>query len=360
MSITRSTSDTKRDSASRRNFLHRLACGLTATTVGVVAYAQGDDLPSAADSDILRHSDFALPSFSMDANHAKFFLPKSKDLTQPVKLFMLTDTHLHMDDERGQAFTSYSRRMASAYNHTKHWQTGEATTPSQCFEASLAEAKRYQADAILLTGDILSFPSEAGVDWLCAQLSATGIPYYYIAGNHDWHYEGLPGTETELRAEWSSKRLSPLYQNRNPLGYAVSVGGVRILMIDDSTNEILPEQLTLLEEEIARGEPTLLFMHIPLYAPGRSVGYACGHPDWNAAHDRNYAIERRERWSETGHTQTTLSFYQKVVTSRSILGVFTGHIHTQTFDLVCGKPLVTVRTNAEGAFQTIEIIPTDV
>ncbi|MDD3470204.1 MAG: metallophosphoesterase, partial [Thermoguttaceae bacterium] len=346
-----------RPQASRRHFLRGLTGGLASLSLATTVL--GNEPQSTPETEAIRLPGFSLPSFSMDENHAKFFLSKSKTLTRPVKLFMLTDTHLYMDDERGQAFTSYSQRMAGAYNRTKHWQTGEATMPSQCFEASLAEAKRYQADAILLTGDILSFPSEAGVDWLCAKLSETGIPYYYIAGNHDWHYEGLPGSDTELRAEWASKRLGPLYQNRNPLGYAVSVGGVRLLMMDDSTNEIVPEQLTLLQEEIARGEPILLFMHIPLYAPGRPIDYACGHPDWNAAHDVNYAIERRERWPQAGHSLTTHSFYQQVVTSPNILGVFTGHVHVQTFDLVHGKPLVTVRANAEGAFQTIELASLD-
>ena len=64
---------------------------------------------------------------------------------------------------------------------------------------------------------------EAAVEWARARLEASGVPYLYVAGNHDWHYEGLPGAEAALRAEWAEKRLKPLYQGRHPLMAAADV-----------------------------------------------------------------------------------------------------------------------------------------
>ncbi|MDO4557418.1 MAG: metallophosphoesterase [Planctomycetia bacterium] len=302
-------------------------------------------------------SDPVTYSFSPDGNLAEFFLPPGDDFHRPLKLMMLTDTHLFLDDERGEPFRKYSQRMAGAYHVTRHWRSGAETSPETCFAESLDIAVQEKVDAIVMTGDMISFPSEAGVEHMVRLLTKTGIPFCYIAGNHDWHYEGMAGSSASLRAEWAPKRLAPLYQGFDPLGYGVTINGIRLLLIDDSISEILPEQLSLVQRELASGIPTLLFMHIPLYAPGRSVGYGCGHPGWNAASDGNWEIERRPRWPENGHVETTYAFRREVLASRNLLGVFAGHVHIQTLDIVAGKPLLAVRTNSEGAFQIIRVIP---
>jgi hypothetical protein len=100
---------------------------------------------------------------------------------------------------------------------------------------------------------------------------------------------------------------------------AIEVGGLRAVVIDNSTYEILPEQAAFFREQVASGAPLALFMHIPLYAPGRAVGFGCGHPDWNAAHDKNWQIERRMKWPESGHTPTTLAFRRDVFAAPNLL-----------------------------------------
>ena len=50
---------------------------------------------------------------------------------------------------------------------------------------------KIRADVITLVGGIFSFPSELAIEWVLSKLKDTNIPYIYIAGNHDWHYEGM-------------------------------------------------------------------------------------------------------------------------------------------------------------------------
>ncbi|MEX0884063.1 MAG: metallophosphoesterase, partial [Cyclobacteriaceae bacterium] len=249
------------------------------------------------------------------------------NLEQPVSIFHTTDTHLWRDDKRGQPYWEYSNRMAGAYNETQHFLTKEATSPEEAFEATLALAKEAKVDAITLTGDLFSFPSEAAIEWALEKLEVLDIPYFYSSGNHDWHYEGMEGSLHELRETWIQKRLLPLYKKRNPLMYAVEVKGINMVNIDNSYYEILPEQLAFYQEQVRKGLPMVLMMHIPLYAPGRSLGYGCGHPDYKAANDRNYELERRQRWPKKGHSQTTMNFHQAVFESPNLLGIFAGHIH---------------------------------
>ena len=100
------------------------------------------------------------------------------DLSQKVKIMHVTDTHLWIDDERGAKYKEYSGRMAKAYNETKHFLTGNPTHPEEAFEATLEIAKQEKADAITLTGDLFSFPSEAAIEWA----SPTSIPVETMTG----------------------------------------------------------------------------------------------------------------------------------------------------------------------------------
>ncbi|NDC77206.1 MAG: metallophosphoesterase, partial [Chitinophagia bacterium] len=251
-------------------------------------------------------------SFSLDGTRLRFFHPS---IRRRESFLMLADTHLFRDDARGEPFRTYSGRMARAYNHTRHFLTGEETDPESCFRASLEHAVQKGFSRLALVGDILSFPSEAGVEWTMQQLASVGIPYVYTAGNHDWHYEGMEGSSNELRRQWSAERLQPLYGSTDPLFHLEPMGDTDLLLIDNSTYEILPEQLDFFRERKRKGRPMLLLLHIPLYVPGRPLGFGCGHPDWKAANDRSWQLERRQPWRTEGHTRTTMAFHRAVFRS---------------------------------------------
>jgi len=333
-------------SPTRRGFLRAAAFGALAAP----SLASGGEPPAREKGarPVLRGS------FSADAEQVRFFTPA---LGAPLKIMVIGDTHLFMDDERGEPFRSFSARMAGAYHQTKHVKTGLPTAPQESFEKAVQLARETAADLFAMVGDIFSFPSEAAIEWAQATLKRAGVPFLYVAGNHDWHYEGMEGTEAALRSEWLGKRLLPLYQGNNPLMAAYDVKGVRFVAIDNSTYEILPEQLAFFREQVSCGLPLVLLMHIPLYAPGRPLGFGCGHPQWGAASDRNWRIERRMKWPEAGHTPVTLAFHREVFEAPSLLGVFTGHLHQACLDVTNGVPQFVTAANAQGAHMTAEFLP---
>jgi hypothetical protein len=301
-------------------------------------------------------ADFTGPSrkFSLDQNKVKIYAPEIKN---PLKVLMVSDTHLWMDDQRGEPYHQYSERMAKAYNRTKHFLTGESTDPNESFEKMLKLGVDSGIDLLSLPGDLFSFPSEAAIDWVAAKLAASGLPYIYTAGNHDWHYEGMVGSLVSLRNQWTKDRLKPFYQGEHPLMGARDVKGVRFVTIDNSLYEIMPEQLDFFRSQLHTGKPMVLFVHIPLYAPGRSVGFGCGHPQWGWDADRNFALERRPRWPKAGHSATTMAFHKEVFSAANLLGVFAGHIHKQSLDVVNGIPQFVADANATGAFMEIDFLP---
>lgn len=288
---------------SRRTFLKGLAAGAALPTLAG-ARACGD----AA----------GRPVVTCVRNACTVISPRVKE---PVKFFLVGDTHLTANDARGDAYLQYTKRMGGE----QHESAGEKAS----FRETLAAAKAARADLVALVGDQISFPSPAGVDFLRQELDAAGVPWLYTSGNHDWHYEGEEGAEVALRAVHEPEILGPLYPaGANPLCYTRVVKGVRFVAIDDSTNTILPEQLAYWRREVATGEPLVLLMHIPLYIPGYTVGEGpVGHPDWGAKSDPYYRIERRPRWPEEGPDATTRAFRDEVFAAPNLLGVFTGHTH---------------------------------
>ena len=112
-------------------------------------------------------------------------------------------------------------------------------------------------------------------------MEQSGLKWEYISGNHDWHYEGEPGIANEQRARWINSNLNPLYQGQNPFFRSVILHGINFVLIDNSTNEIMEEQLAFLKGEIKKGLPIILSVHVPIYFPGQNIDYSCGNPNWN-------------------------------------------------------------------------------
>lgn len=294
--------------------------------------------------------------FSQDDIRIRLY---SGAVSRPIKLVFAADTHLSRDDPRGDAFREFSARMAGGYQRTKHFKSGKETNPEACFEETLEIAARENADFLVLGGDIFSFPSEAAVEWVMTRLEAAGLPWLYTAGNHDWHYEGMEGRSDDLRTTWIAERLLPLYGGRDPMNAAFELAGVKVLLIDNSTYEISSAQLEFFRREAASGQPMILCVHIPLYVPGRPVGFGCGHPAWGAASDKNHLIERRPVWAEH-HSAVTMDFHREVFAAPNLLGIFAGHTHHLSTDLLQGVPQVVTGANATGAHLVVEVLPVDV
>jgi hypothetical protein len=331
----------------RRTFIQSAAmASLSVPVGGMIAKVSAAEKKAASSSN--------RGSFAVDGNRVRFFSPA---VNRPFRVLVVADTHLFTDDDRGEPYRQFSGRMAKAYNQTNHFQTGAPTNPEQSFAEALKLGQESKINLLALVGDIFSFPSEAAIDWVKDQLKRADLPYLYTAGNHDWHYEGMEGSLETLRATWTENRLMPLYQGNHPLMAAYDVQGITFLAIDNSHYQILPEQLDYFRKHVSGGVPMVLMLHIPLFAPGRPTGFGCGHPDWGAKNDRSYELERRPKWPESGHTQVTMDFHREVFSGPNLLGVFAGHIHRQSIDVMNGIPQFVTDANAKGAFMDVEFLP---
>ena len=262
-------------------------------------------------------------------------------LKEELRVFIVGDTHLTLHDERDNAYAAYYARMA------------QYPAKQGVFARTLARAKAEKADLVALVGDIVSFPTLANVEYVMKELEASGLNWIYTAGNHDWHFEGCLGSDLELRAEWTQRRLTPLYRGRNPLMASTVVKGVRFVTIDDSCYHITRAQLDFWESEAGKGDPTVLLMHVPLWVEGFGL-FTCGNPQWGANADPYWEIERRMRWAER-QSPESFALRESVLATPNLVAVFTGHIHTTMTATERGKFLLSVPANKTGEFWSVRI-----
>ena len=244
-------------------------------------------------------------------------------LSGPVRFRVIGDSHFNYFDERDREYAGNYARMSGVAGKTENL---PSEAPHKHFEHALATARQDGIDMILLVGDILSFPSLANVEYARKTLDSCGVPWVYVAGNHDWHFEGLEGSSAQLRETWIKKRLGPLYgDGDNPMMFSRVVKGVRIVAIDNSTYLVDRAQVDFWKAEAKKGDPVILMMHIPLYAKLGPKGL-CGSPYWGAEIDWSWEIERRPRWLARA-TAETFEFREAVLSTPNLVGVFTGHVH---------------------------------
>jgi len=272
-------------------------------------------------------------------------------LDRAVRVFHVTDSHISRDPETEPPYDDYSARMHAAYS---------SYDTCGAFRAQMQRAVREQVDLIALTGDQINYPSISSVEFVAGQVERTGIPHIYTAGNHDWHYEGLPGSSADLRRKWRASRLVPLYSG-DPSHSSVDIGNLRFVAIDNATSQVDEAQLEFFRQQAATPFPLVLLCHVPLALPSlREDGLRplCGDPIWGAATDRNWEIERRQRWPESGNAPSTTAFYETIAHTPNLIAILTGHIHMDRVDPIHDTAFqYATSAGIDGSFRLFTFLP---
>jgi predicted MPP superfamily phosphohydrolase len=145
------------------------------------------------------------------------------------------------------------------------------------FIATMKTANQNHVDYVVLTGDIMSFPSTANLEIVKAETERLTMPYLYTLGNHDWQFMFLEEWNDNTRAR-NYPKFHP-FTNGNPAFQNVNINGINIITIDNSNYQITEEQLAFFESQLELNMPSLLFIHIPLYIPSLAVDV---HHKWKA------------------------------------------------------------------------------
>ena len=254
---------------------------------------------------------------------------KIPGLADTLKIMQITDSHISIADESESDLMKYGERMHKAYMYPrKHYSLDTSETTFAYLDDLLLKAKKEGVDLLLLTGDIVNFPSVVSVKYVYDRLIKTGIPWLYISGNHDWHYEGMEGNIDSLRKTWIGKSLMPLYNGLNPLYYSKVIDGINFVGIDNSTNQVNEMQVLFLKDQLTKKEPVILISHIP------------------------YDLI-------SGLTQSGMKSLIDVISSNSdkIVAVIAGHIHRTSYFFTGNLCQYTSLPAFQGAALTISAVP---
>lgn len=281
-----------------------------------------------------------------------------------VKVVLSSDSHLVDFDEREEPYRQYSNRMYEAYSNPDYKIVTKDTDLKQYFRNFVTMAAEVNASAMFSLGDLVSYPSEFAIEWINQTVSEIHIPFYPINGNHDWHYELYPGTPDQIREKWTEERLIALYPSGvNPMCYSVEIGGIRFVLMDDSTDEIKFNQLEFIRREIETGKPIILLMHVPMYSEGRAEGWALGNPEWRydtasskTYFDKSY-FEGEYARSNPMHTNITNCFYNEVLSADNVIACIAGHVHSFNIDEINGMLMLTLDANYKNNAYCLTISP---
>ena len=189
-----------------------------------------------------------------------------KGLKREFRILHVTDLHASALDEAEKTAMEPVRRD---YIPPRQGLFGGGRPyPSEAaLPALMGYGEEISADLVLMTGDIIDFPSEANLTLLKTCVDACKVPVLYITGNHDWSYADDYHTEnaaatylTRVDAISGAADHAAVYEDDNVLVCAVDSSPDRI------RKETLEAYLTAARRAKAYGKALILALHVPVHA----------------------------------------------------------------------------------------------
>ena len=176
-------------------------------------------------------------------------------LEQPFSVLHISDTHL-----------------TAAYEHEnekKHQLHENRTTTfggrqEEALRDALTWAKQH-VDYVVHTGDLIDWQSEANFD-LVKKYFEEGV--IGSLGNHEFSTDMWLSDPKEEHTEAYKDNTRKVLQGVYPFDislYSQVVNGVNFVTLDDVYGYVTEEKVRLFKEEVAKGLPIVLCMHVPFF-----------------------------------------------------------------------------------------------
>ena len=188
------------------------------------------------------------------------FEVKIKGLKRDYTFFHLTDLHMGEFTPAEAAEMPEERRAYAQRRFEDFAREGQGS--AALWKDFVARAKAEDADLLLLTGDIIDFPSDANVKALKDGIRAGGIPTLFVVGNHDWSF--ADDYHTPHATGLHHPKFADLCDG-DPYTSWVEYEDLIVCAVDDSLDRVSKETVDKFMTLCDRGKPVILAMHVPLY-----------------------------------------------------------------------------------------------
>ena len=189
-------------------------------------------------------------------------------------------------------------------------------------------ADTVNADLLMLTGDIIDFPSELNVSMMQQNLEAIKAPALFSLGNHDWCYAD-DYLSAGAAAAYIPKLnvLSAGEPADDPYVKYVEFDEFMVVSVDNSTDSVTAQTVDKFLALCEKGKPIILMLHVPLHVDsliadctkvwGKDLGMGgdTGVCAWNPDVQR---------------------FYHAVAEDENtpVIAIFAGHVHFNHEDML--------------------------
>ena len=242
---------------------------------------------------------------------------KIQEIQKKIKLLQVTDMHLTLADETNtQRTREIARQREKEFAH-EDWENIDI------FDQILSDADKW-ADILVLTGDIMDFPSGLNLAKLDSRLNKDKKKYFFVPGNHDWNHYYI-----NERKGWEPEFMEVLKPFTDNADYSeLKIDGVILIGIDNSRYQIGDYQFKRFKDTLSVGKPCILFMHIPIYIPSleSKTMERWGSPIVMGIPEHLFGY-RPGTIPSPMPTQTTWEFCDAALNSPNLRGIFTGHLH---------------------------------
>lgn len=235
-------------------------------------------------------------------------------------------TFLQVTDLHSSAFSAEEAKAMSA--ERRNYITARRNAFTDGFMLSeqrmpymFGYADEIDADLMLLTGDILDFPSEQNLSLMYENISALKTPTLFALGNHDWCYADdylTPNAAATFIPEFN--KMSVGQPQDDPYVRYVEYDEFMVVAVDNSADYVTKETVDKFLALCEKGKPIILVLHVPLHVDsliedctkvwGKDLGMGgdTGVCAWNEDVQRFYTAVAEDENSP-------------------VVAVFAGHVH---------------------------------
>ena len=236
-------------------------------------------------------------------------------IEKPFKIIHVSDTHLTFADERDN-----QRKNLLAKDREKGFPNAQK---------NLNEIEEYAAKTgymVVHTGDLIDFVSHKNLDR--AKEFYNSVDCFMVAGNHEFsQYVGEAWEDAGYRNQ-SLNAVQSAFDNDIRFSSKM-VNGVNFVGIDNGYYLFDKEQYRSLKNEIKKGYPIILCMHVPLYQEElyrwRMSISPCAY--LTATPKRLMKSYPEYRYRQQLADKITKKMVRLIKNTKSIKAILTGHVH---------------------------------
>lgn len=172
-------------------------------------------------------------------------------------------TFLHVADTHALCYGEGEARARIEYAKPRIREfSKDGIPPQERLRAFVDYANREKVSGVVLTGDIIDFPSPENLAVLRDVTQELEAPYIFAPGNHDWSYFDEYHTETAIREVLPL--LRPFCGGEEAF-HVASVGELTFAVLDNSMDGYHPHVVERLKGVLESSKYVILVQHVPFF-----------------------------------------------------------------------------------------------